>query len=57
MLNVVRRHEQSLTARVGKTIHMSALASTLAAGERPGKPGAEKQARPKADLPQELNKS
>lgn len=56
MLNV-GRHEQSLIARIGKTIHLSALASTLAAGERPGKPGAEKQARPKADLPQELNKS
>jgi len=35
-------------SRVGKTIHMLPLAATLAAGERPGKPGAEKQARPES---------
>jgi hypothetical protein len=36
---------------------MLPLAATLAAGERPGKPGAEKQARPKADLKINLNLS
>jgi len=47
----VRRHGQKSQARVRKkAIHMPPQAPTLAAGERPGKPGAEKQARPKADL-------